>query len=125
MPGGDSGLGFGGVQTETALLRGAGGDAGTGGVDLQTMMDSLMNELEPLVTRWQGMTGKEFQKVRMKCDMDMKALTGALRAIGVKLEGSSNAYLTVDDTQAVDMASVEAVGGDITNALCGISADGP
>lgn len=68
---------------------------------LQTMLKSLMGELEVLRTQWQGAGGSSFEQVKQTWSEDQTALHQALGETATAIRTSGTQY-TMTDTSAAD-----------------------
>lgn len=68
---------------------------------LQTMLRSLLGELEVLRTQWQGVGGASFEQVKLAWSEDQQALHRALAETASAIRTSGRHY-TATDTAAAD-----------------------
>lgn len=77
---------------------------------LQTMLQSLLGELEALRTQWQGAGGSSFEQVKLAWAEDQQALHQALGETATAIR-TSGAQYTTSDTAAADRLGGHRGGG--------------
>lgn len=73
---------------------------------LQSMLSSLLAELEVLQTAWRGAGGRSFEQVKQAWSHDQAALQRALRETASAIRTAGQHYETSDDGAASRVASV-------------------
>ena len=64
---------------------------------LQSMLSSLMNQLEPLQSRFVGAGGSSFTQVKLAWHEDMEKINRALSETATAIRSSGQNYSTTDD----------------------------
>jgi WXG100 family type VII secretion target len=77
---------------------------------LQTMLKSLLGELEVLRTQWQGAGGSSFEQVKQAWSEDQAALHRSLGETATAVR-TSGAHYTMTDTGAADRLGAHRGGG--------------
>jgi WXG100 family type VII secretion target len=67
---------------------------------LQSMLQSLLSELETLRTQWQGAGGHSFEQVKQAWAEDQQALQQALGETATAIRTSGTQYTTTDNAAA-------------------------
>jgi WXG100 family type VII secretion target len=106
-------------QTDTVSMDEAARHAASVADNLRTRLNSLMNQLEPLLTEWQGDGGAAFQIAREACNEQMNNCHNALTYLSDEVGLSGVTYTTtdVDAGESVNRSSSGLSG--ISNSLLG------
>jgi WXG100 family type VII secretion target len=72
---------------------------------LQSMLSSLMNQLEPLQSRFVGAGGSSFTQVKMAWNDDMQKINRALSETASAIRSSGQNYSSSDDAAQQRMAA--------------------
>lgn len=72
---------------------------------LQSMLSSLMSELEVLQQAWQGAGGRSFEQVKQQWSQDQAAIQRALRETAQAIRTSGQQYDSTDSDAASRVAS--------------------
>lgn len=77
---------------------------------LQSMLTSLMSELEVLQTAWKGAGGRSFEQVKQQWRQDQETIHRALRETATAIRTSGTQY-DASDTEASSRMSATNTGG--------------
>ena len=72
---------------------------------LQTMLNSLMSELEVLQRAWQGLGGRSFEQVKTQWAQDQRAMSAALAETATAIRSSGVGYSTTDSEEGTRVAN--------------------
>jgi len=72
---------------------------------LQSMLSSLMSELEVLQTAWRGAGGRSFEQVKQQWARDQAAIQRALRETAGAIRTAGQQYAASDDDAASRVAA--------------------
>lgn len=84
---------------------------------LDGMLRSLMGQLEPLLTAWQGQAGTAFQRVRMEYEADVQKLNNALHGLSAAISQANTGYVATDEQSKSSVDTAGANVGTITSSL--------
>lgn len=73
---------------------------------LQQQMRSLMNNLEPLASSWQGQAASAFQQLMERFNGDSQKLTTALGNIANALDSNAKSYNAAEEDNRGSIASI-------------------
>jgi WXG100 family type VII secretion target len=106
-----------GMRTETAVMAQTAQHVNDVADQLTTMLSTLMTNLDPLLTAWQGAGGSAFQGVRERFNTDMARLNAALRTIAGAVGSSGTHYGASDEQTQAEVTRSGAGAGGISQAL--------
>jgi len=98
------------TQAQAAVMRQTADKFDQVNQSLQTMLKSLLGELEGLRTQWQGAGGRSFDQVKIAWSEDQTALHQVLGETAQAIRTSGQQY-TVSDTAAADRLNPHRGGG--------------
>ncbi|GAA1417063.1 type VII secretion system ESX-1 WXG100 family target CFP-10 [Catellatospora coxensis] len=93
------------TASEAAIMASTAGKFDSANDDLQTMLSSLLSELEMLQTSWVGRAGSSFEQVKIAWSQDQKALHQALAETSKAIRTAGQEYSRADEEQAGRVAS--------------------
>ena len=106
-----------GMRSDTDLMATAAADASGVSESLTSQLMTLMNNLAPLVTAWQGDGGRAFQTVRSAIESEMQNLNSALNFLAGEVGSSGTDYVTTDTDMSTEVTRVGEGATGITSAL--------
>ena len=106
-----------GMRSDTTLMGAAARDVLGVAETLNGDVTTLMNNLSPLYTSWQGSGGTTFQTVRAEVEAELIRLNQALITLAEAVGSSGTDYVVTDDEMRSTMDQVGAPVGDIGRAL--------
>jgi WXG100 family type VII secretion target len=77
---------------------------------LQSMLSSLMNQLEPLQSRFVGAGGTSFTQVKLAWNQDMQKINRALSETADAIRSSGRNYTSTDDATQQRIAATNTGG---------------
>lgn len=98
------------TAAQSAFMQTTAGKFETVNGELQSMLKSLLGELEVLQTAWQGAGGKSFQQVKERWSEDQEKLQRALLATAQAIRESGKNYHTTDTEASSNMGSIHSSG---------------
>ena len=98
------------TQAQAAVMRQTADKFDQANQTLQTMLRSLLGELESMRTQWQGAGGRSFEQVKIAWSEDQATLHQALAETAQAIRTSGRQY-TVSDTAAADRLGGHRSGG--------------
>ena len=106
-----------GMRTQTDVMAQTAQHVNDVADQLTTMLNTLMTNLDPLLTAWQGAGGSAFQGVRERFNTDMAHLNSALRTIAEAVGSSGTHYSAGDEETRAEVTQAGADAGGISQAL--------
>jgi WXG100 family type VII secretion target len=100
-----------GMRSDTDLMAAAAADASGVSESLTTALTTLMNNLAPMATAWQGGGGNAFQTVRAAIEEEMTNLNNALNFLADEVGASGTDYTGTDSDMTTE---VNRAGADVT-----------
>jgi WXG100 family type VII secretion target len=94
------------TQAQAAFMETTAGKFETTNGELQTMLRTLMGQLEILQTAWQGAGGKSFQQVKEQWSADQEKLQRALLETAGAIRTSGKNYHATDSEASSRMGSI-------------------
>jgi WXG100 family type VII secretion target len=85
------------TQAEAAVMAKVAGNFESTNSSIQSMLNSLMAELEPLQSRWAGAGGMSFTQVKLAWEQDMKKISQALSETANAIRSSGSNYTSTDE----------------------------
>lgn len=85
------------TEAQAAVLEQVAVKFEQGNSSIQSMLSSLLNQLEPLQTRWAGAGGRSFTQVKLAWQQDMDKINRALSETANAVRSSGRNYTTTDD----------------------------
>ncbi len=98
------------TQAEAAVMQQTAAKFEQVDQSLQSMLSSLMAELEVLQQAWRGAGGRSFEQVKQQWAQDQAALQRALRETATAIRTAGQQY-DVSDTEAAGRVSMTNRGG--------------
>lgn len=77
-----------------------------GNAAIQSMLTSLLNQLEPLQTRWAGAGGRSFTQVKLAWQEDMRKINQALSETASAIRTSGQQYTSTDEAAQQRVSAV-------------------
>jgi WXG100 family type VII secretion target len=105
-----------GMQSDTELMAAAAADADGVAQTLTATLNTLMSNLEPMATEWQGAGGNAFQTVKGAIEDEIRNLNQALHFLAGEVGASGTTYVSTDDDMSSTVTGVGA-DGTITTSL--------
>ncbi len=81
-----------------------------GNSSIQSMLSSLLANLEPLQTRWAGAGGRSFTQVKLAWQEDMNKINRALSETATAVRSSGQQYTSTDEAAQSRVAAVHSGG---------------
>lgn len=106
-----------GMRSDTDLMAVAAADASGVAESLTSQLTSLMNNLAPLVTAWQGDGGRAFQTVRAAIEEEMNNLNSALNFLAGEVGATGTDYIGTDTDMSTEVTRAGEPATGITAAL--------
>lgn len=94
------------TQAEAAVMQQTAAKFEQVDQSLQSMLSSLMSELEVLQTAWRGAGGRSFEQVKQQWAQDQSAIHRALRETASAIRTSGQQYESTDSDAASKMAAL-------------------
>jgi WXG100 family type VII secretion target len=99
-----------GMQSDTDLMAAAAADANGVAETLTATLNTLIANLEPMATEWQGAGGTAFQTVKGAIEEEIRNLNAALHFLAGEVGASGTTYVSTDE--------------DMSGTVTGVGADG-
>ena len=93
------------TQAEAAVMQQTAAKFEQVDQSLQSMLSSLMSELEALQSAWRGAGGRSFEQVKQQWAQDQAAMHRALRETAGAIRTSGQQYDTTDSDAASKVAA--------------------
>jgi WXG100 family type VII secretion target len=93
------------TQSEAAVMASTAQKFDDVNGQLQQMLATLMNELQPLQHSWKGLGATAFEGVRAQYGADLKALNQALSETAAAIRESGRGYTSTDADAASNLTS--------------------
>lgn len=106
-----------GMRSDTDLMAVAAADASGVSVSLTTQLTTLMNNLAPMATAWQGDGGTAFETVRAAIEVEMGNLNNALNFLAGEVGSSGTDYIGTDTDMSTEVTRSGEGATGITSAL--------
>ncbi len=78
--------------------------------DIQSMLTSLMNQLEPLQTQWSGAGGRSFTQVKLAWQQDVTKINQALSETASAIRSAGRNYTTTDSAAQQRLSAIHGGG---------------
>jgi WXG100 family type VII secretion target len=105
------------TRQDSEIMAQAANDVDGVAARLDSMLRTLMNNLEPLMTAWVGQGGTAFQRVRMEYEADVQKLNNALHGLSAALGRANTGYVETDEQSRATVDRSGANVGTITASL--------
>jgi WXG100 family type VII secretion target len=93
------------TQAEAAVMQSTAAKFEQVDQSLQSMLSSLMSELEALQTAWRGAGGRSFEQVKQQWAQDQATMQRALRETASAIRTAGQQYDTTDSDAASKVAN--------------------
>ena len=108
-----------GTTTSTDQMAAFANSATATASQLTGMLTSLLNQLSPLESYWQGMGGTAFAQTKATVQAELTRLNNALNGIASDIGTAGSNYAAADSEQQSTINNVNSAASGITSALTG------